>query len=228
MGGGTTPLPGEISLSHNGVLFLDELPEFSRVTLEVLRQPLEDKCVTISRAKGAATFPADFMLLAAMNPCPCGFKNDPRRNCHCQQLVVDKYVSRISGPMLDRIDLQIEVPAVPIEQLSGHRGGTPSQEMREKVVIARQAQQDRFRGSKTLYNAQMSAPQVRKYCDSTQAAKQALKMAVDTMGFSARAHDKILRTARTIADLSGTASIEEEHIHEAVNYRLLDRQYWSR
>ena len=228
VGGGTTPLPGEISLSHNGVLFLDELPEFSRVTLEVLRQPLEDKCVTISRAKGAATFPADFMLLAAMNPCPCGFKNDPRRNCHCQQLVVDKYVSRISGPMLDRIDLQIEVPAVPIEQLSGHRGGTPSREMREKVVIARQAQQDRFRGSRTLYNAQMSAPQVRKYCDSTQTAKQALKMAVETMGFSARAHDKILRTARTIADLSGTASIEEEHIHEAVNYRLLDRQYWSR
>ena len=228
VGGGTTPLPGEISMSHNGVLFLDELPEFSRATLEVLRQPLEDKCVTISRAKGAATFPADFMLLAAMNPCPCGFKNDPRRNCQCQQTVVDRYVSRISGPMLDRIDLQIEVPAVPIEKLSENRNGEPSHDMREKVVVARQAQQQRFQGARNHYNAQMTAPQVRRFCESTQAAQRALRQAVDTMGFSARTHDKILRVARTIADLSGTVKIEEEHVHEAVNYRLLDRQYWSR
>ena len=228
VGGGTTPLPGEISMAHHGVLFLDELPEFNRATLEVLRQPLEDKCVTIARARGAATFPADFMLLAAMNPCPCGFKNDSRRTCQCLQSYVDRYVSRISGPMLDRIDLQIEVPAVPIEQLSGKQIAMNSAEMRAKVVLARKAQRDRFQNTHTHYNAQMTAPQVRKFCIATRDSRRALQQAVDAMGFSARAHDKILRVARTIADLSGSEKIDEEHIHEAVNYRLLDRQYWSR
>ena len=228
VGGGTTPSPGEISMAHNGVLFLDELPEFSRATLEVLRQPLEDKCVTIARARGVATFPSDFMLLAAMNPCPCGFRNDSRRTCQCVQQHVDRYISKISGPMLDRIDLQIEVPAVPIEQLSGSHHGMNSEEMRAKVILARKAQNDRFQDARTHYNAQMTSSQVRKFCMVTRASQRALQLAVDAMGFSARAHDKILRVARTIADLSGSEKIEEEHIHEAVNYRLLDRQYWSR
>ena len=228
VGGGTIPMPGEISLSHHGVLFLDELPEFSRTTLEVLRQPLEDKCVTISRARGAATFPADFLLLAAMNPCPCGFNNDPRRNCQCPQTTIDKYVSRISGPMLDRIDLQIEVPAVPISQLAGKETGITSEEIRAKVTLARKAQATRFRGTHTDYNSQMSASQVREFCETTRTARHAFQSAVETMGFSARAHDIILRLARTIADLDGTNIIQDKHIHEAVNYRLLDRQYWSR
>ncbi|QDU93930.1 YifB family Mg chelatase-like AAA ATPase [Lignipirellula cremea] len=227
VGGGSTPTPGEISLSHNGVLFLDELPEFSRTTLEVLRQPLEDGVVTISRALSSSTFPANFMLIAALNPCPCGFRNDPRRDCHCSVQTVERYMSKISGPLLDRIDIHIEVPAVPFKELADERQGTSSAEMRAQVVSAREKQAARFEGSPTLYNSQMSSRMIRQYCKLSASCMNLLKAAVNDMGLSARAHDKILRVARTIADLEDKAEIEEHHLHEAINYRLLDRQMWT-
>ncbi len=227
VGGGSVPAPGEISLSHNGVLFLDELPEFNRRTLEVLRQPLEDGTVTISRALHSTTFPANFMLIAALNPCPCGYRSDPRRECHCTVPQIERYMSKISGPLLDRIDIHIEVPAVPFRELSGEAPGTTSATMREQVVTARQAQQARFHDSPTRQNARMTHRQNREYCVLDSEGASMLKGAMDELGLSARAHDKILRVARTIADLDSSPSIAPAHISEAINYRMLDRNLWT-
>ena len=227
VGGGSLPTPGEISLSHNGVLFLDELPEFNRQTLEVLRQPLEDGHVTISRALNSTTFPADFVLVASLNPCPCGYRNDPRRECHCSIPQIERYMARISGPLLDRIDLHIEVPAVPFKELSGGRDGTSSADMRRQVIAARSVQAERFRDSRTRQNAQMTTREIRTHCRLTDACMNLLRTSIQELGLSARAHDKILRVARTIADLEAAADIAPEHVNEAVNYRVLDRQFWS-
>jgi magnesium chelatase family protein len=227
VGGGSTPAPGEISLAHNGVLFLDELPEFNRRTLEVLRQPLEDKVVTISRALSSTTFPADFMLVAALNPCPCGYRNDPRRDCHCSPVQIEKYMSKISGPLLDRIDIHIEVPAVPFTELSSGTPGTSSAEMRKHVEAARAIQRERFTRGKTRYNAQMSSRQIRQHCKLDEPCAALMRDSVHEMGLSARAHDKVLRVARTIADLDSSPEIRPQHLHEAVNYRMLDRQMWK-
>jgi len=227
VGGGSTPSPGEISLSHNGVLFLDELPEFNRRTLEVLRQPLEDGVVTISRALASTTFPANFMLIAALNPCPCGYRNDPRRDCHCSLPQIERYMSKISGPLLDRIDIHIEVPAVPFKELSAGTPGTSSAQMREQVVAARRLQAERFAGSKTRTNAKMGHRQIRTFCKLDDEGLNLLKGTMAELGLSARAHDKILRVARTIADLDQSDSIQPFHLSEAINYRMLDRQMWS-
>ena len=227
VGGGSTPGPGEISLAHNGVLFLDELPEFNRQTLEVLRQPLEDGTVTISRALTSTTFPANFMLIAALNPCPCGYRGDPRRNCHCTPPQIERYMSKISGPLLDRIDIHIEVPSVPFRDLSGGKPGTSSAEMRAQVAAARQVQATRFGGSRARYNADMTHRQTRQFCRLDDEGRNLLKASMTELGLSARAHDKILRTARTIADLDGADSIEPMHLNEAINYRMLDRNLWT-
>jgi magnesium chelatase family protein len=227
VGGGSTPTPGEISLAHNGVLFLDELPEFNRTTLEVLRQPLEDGHVTISRALNSTTFPANFVLIASLNPCPCGYRNDPRRECHCTVPQIERYMAKISGPLLDRIDIHIEVPAVPFKELSGSRDGTTSTVMRDHVMSARAIQEARFLNSKTRQNAQMTTREIRQHCQLNDAGMNLLRSSIQEMGLSARAHDKVLRVARTIADLDGQHDILPEHISEAVNYRMLDRQFWS-
>ncbi len=227
VGGGSTPTPGEISLAHNGVLFLDELPEFNRQTLEVLRQPLEDGNVTISRALTSTTFPADFVLIASLNPCPCGYRNDTRRNCHCSIPQIERYMAKISGPLLDRIDLHIEVPAVPFKELSAKSGGTSSTQMREQVLSARTIVQNRFLNSSTRCNAHMSTREIREHCRLDETATNLLRSSIQEMGLSARAHDKILRVARTIADLEEKAEITHEHVSEAVNYRMLDRSLWT-
>lgn len=227
VGGGSTPQPGEISLSHHGILFLDELPEFNRRTLEVLRQPLEDQCVTISRATASVTFPANLMLVAAMNPCPCGFRGDPKRQCSCTPMQVERYLSRISGPLLDRIDIHIEVPPVPFKELSTAADGTSSSQMREHVVMARDRQQHRFQGLKTRENGKMKPPEIRKFCKLAKDSEQLLSGAMEEMGLSARAHDKILRISRTIADLADCSEIEPGHVAEAINFRTLDRSYWQ-
>ena len=227
VGGGSTPTPGEISLAHNGVLFLDELPEFNRTTLEVLRQPLEDGHVTISRALNSTTFPANFVLIASLNPCPCGYRNDPRRDCHCTVPQIERYMAKISGPLLDRIDLHIEVPAVPFKELAAGHEGTSSAVMRDHVMAARAVQEARFINSKTRQNALMSTREIRQHCRLTDAGMNLLRSSIQEMGLSARAHDKVLRVARTIADLDSQAEIHPEHVSEAVNYRVLDRQFWS-
>ncbi len=227
VGGGSIPGPGEISLSHNGVLFLDELPEFNRQTLEVLRQPLEDGMVTISRALSSTTFPANFMLIAALNPCPCGYRGDPRRSCHCTPPQIERYMSKISGPLLDRIDIHIEVPSVPFRELSGGTPGTSSAEMREQVIAARRAQSARFVGSRARHNADMTHRQTRQFCRLDDECRNLLKASMDELGLSARAHDKILRVARTVADLDSSESIRPMHISEAINYRMLDRNLWT-
>jgi magnesium chelatase family protein len=227
VGGGSTPSPGEISLAHNGILFLDELPEFNRQTLEVLRQPLEDGTVTISRALNSTTFPANFMLIAALNPCPCGYRGDLRRDCHCTPPQVERYMSKISGPLIDRIDIHIEVPSVEYRDLSGGTPGTPSSELRIQVEKARAAQAARFNGGPTRYNADMTHRQTRQFCELDQEGQNILKAAMSEMGLSARAHDKVLRVARTIADLDGSERIRPFHLNEAVNYRMLDRQLWT-
>ena len=227
VGGGSIPSPGEISLAHNGVLFLDELPEFNRQTLEVLRQPLEDGRVAISRALRSTEFPADFMLIASLNPCPCGFRNDPRRECHCSVPQVERYMSKISGPLLDRIDLHIEVPTVPFNELSAAADGTDSCSMRARVVEARQRQAERFAGSRTRINAKMTTRELRQLCPLDEFCQKMLEQSVDQLGLSARAHDKVIRLARTVADVDGYDTIGVEHVSEAVNYRMLDRKYWT-
>ncbi len=227
VGGGSPPSPGEISLAHNGVLFLDELPEFHRRTLEVLRQPLEDGTVTISRVSQTNTFPANFILIAALNPCPCGYRNDPRRQCRCSPFQIERYINRISGPLLDRIDIHIEVPPVDYTELSAAAPGTSSAEIREKVLAARDIQKGRFRRSKTRYNADMSHRQIVEHCPLDAQGHKILKTAMEDFGLSARAHDKILRIARTIADLDDAADISPMHLFEAITYRTLDRKLWA-
>lgn len=227
VGGGSVPKPGEISLAHHGVLFLDELPEFNRRTLEVLRQPLEEQCVTISRAMGSVTFPANLMLVAAMNPCPCGFRADPKRQCSCTPMQIERYLGRISGPLLDRIDIHIEVPPVPFRELSDQEAGTSSETMREQVVAARERQLARFQGHATNVNGKMKARDIRKHCKLAKSAELLLKAAMEEMGLSARAHDKILRIGRTIADMDDAEMIEDHHLSEAINFRTLDRSFWQ-
>jgi magnesium chelatase family protein len=227
VGGGSTPTPGEISLAHNGVLFLDELPEFNRQTLEVLRQPLEDGTVTISRALNSTTFPANFMLIAALNPCPCGYRGDTRRNCHCTPPQIERYMSKISGPLLDRIDIHIEVPSVAFKDLSGGTPGTSSEVMRQQVAAAREMQIARFDGGRVRHNADMSHRLTRQFCKLDDEGQNLLKASMSEMGLSARAHDKILRVARTIADLDRSENIQPIHLNEAINYRMLDRNLWT-
>jgi magnesium chelatase family protein len=227
VGGGTIPQAGEVSLAHHGVLFLDEFPEFTRPTLEALRQPLEDGHVTIARAHTTVAFPASFMLVAAMNPCPCGYFTDPRKPCKCTAPQIDKYLARISGPLIDRIDIHIEVPAVPFHELRSERDGTPSSSMREQILAARRRQQQRFsddRAAPGTINARMSGRQLRKHCKLDTAGEQVLRQAMTELGLSARAHDKVLRISRTIADLADADDIAAEHVSEAIHYRRLDRQ----
>jgi magnesium chelatase family protein len=228
IGGGAVPRPGEVSLAHQGVLFLDELPEFERSVLEVLRQPLEDQKVTISRAAMSLTFPASFMLAAAMNPCPCGFWNDPTRECRCTPLQIQRYVGRISGPLLDRIDIHIDVPAVKFKELTGDTPPDiePSASIRERVIRARAAQQDRFADEQIYANAAMTPRMIRLYCRIDQESEQMLERAMTRLGLSARAYDRILKVSRTIADLEGAEDIRSPHVAEAVGYRSLDRTYW--
>jgi magnesium chelatase family protein len=215
-----------VSLAHNGVLFLDELPEFKRSVLEVMRQPLEDGTVTIARASMRVTFPSRFMLVAAMNPCPCGYYTDPDRDCSCTGHVIRKYRSRISGPLLDRIDIHVEAPAVKYQQMIDAAPGESSERIRSRVNRARQAQLDRFGGSHTFSNAQMGNRESKKHCRLDDASRQLLKTAVEKLGLSARAHEKILKVARTIADLEGAAEIDASHVSEAVQYRSLDRDVY--
>jgi magnesium chelatase family protein len=227
VGGGQYPQPGEISLAHNGVLFLDELPEFKRTVLEVMRQPLEDRNVTISRAKFTVTYPCSFMLVASMNPSPSGFFNDPNNPLSSSPQEMQRYLSKISGPLLDRIDLHIEVTPVPFEKISGKSQGEPSYKIRERVNAARTIQAKRFQDAeKVHYNAQMNVRQIRKYCDISEESKLLLKTAMEKLNLSARAYDRILKVARTIADLDNKKTIESHHISEAIQYRSLDREGW--
>ena len=228
VGGGTNPQPGEISLAHNGVLFLDELPEFKRSVLEVMRQPLEERCVTISRAKCTVNYPASFMLVASMNPCPCGFYNHPEKNCICAPGVVQKYLSKISGPLLDRIDLHLEVTPVNFNELSSDRLTEKSEAIRERVTAAREIQVNRFEEKEDVFcNAQMSPNMVRNICRISDSGQALLKHAMEKLGLSARAYDRILKVSRTIADLAQSEDIKLEHLAEAINYRSLDREGWA-
>ncbi len=228
IGGGAVPRPGEVSLGHNGVLFLDELPEFERNVLEVMRQPLEEGNVTIARAAMSVTFPSRFMLAAAMNPCPCGFFGDPTRECRCTPPQIARYVSKISGPLLDRIDIHIEVPAVKYKELRSDSAVEDSASVRERVVCARKRQLERFAAEKGLYsNAQMPPRLIRKHCAISADGEKLLESAISRLGLSARAHDRILKVARTIADLDAAANLEPKHLGEAIQYRTLDRTYWT-
>src|SRR5512135_19126 len=229
IGGGAVPRPGEVSLAHNGVLFLDELPEFPRNVLEVMRQPLEDGTVSIARASMSLTFPARFMLAAAMNPCPCGYFNDRSRECHCTEPMIQRYISKISGPLLDRIDIHIDVPAVNYKEMRSGTDPEHSAAIRERVVRARQKQLERFATSRQkLYcNAQMSSRHIRSFCELSADCERLLERAMTQQGLSARAHDRILKVARTIADLEDSPNLEPKHIAEAIQYRSLDRTYWA-
>jgi magnesium chelatase family protein len=228
VGGGAFPQPGSISLAHNGVLFLDELPEFKRQVLEVMRQPLEDRVITISRAKFSVEYPASFMLVASMNPCPCGYYNHPEKDCVCSGGIVQKYLNKISGPLLDRIDIHIEVVPVPFRKLSDLKPTEPSANIRERVIKARSIQQERFKESKNVYaNTQMSSKQIREYCQIGEAGQALLKNAMEKLGLSARAYDRILKVSRTIADLEASEDIKTEHLAEAIQYRSLDRDNWG-
>ena len=227
IGGGKFPRPGEVSLSHHGVLFLDELPEFRKNVLEVMRQPLEDGQVAIARAAASYTYPANFMLVAAMNPCPCGFFGDPNRECRCSRQQIQNYISRISGPLLDRIDLQVEVPAVKYRDLASDFAGEPSASIRERVQRARHLQQERFTQAQIYCNANMESRHLREFCKVEDAAQELLRVAITQLGLSARAYDRILKVARTIADLAASPTIEAEHVSEAIQYRSLDRSFWN-
>ncbi len=229
IGGGAVPRPGEVSLAHQGVLFLDELPEFDRSVLEVLRQPLEDQRVTISRAAMSLTFPSSFMLAAAMNPCPCGFWNDPTRECRCTPLQIQRYVGRISGPLLDRIDIHIDVPAVKFRELTGDPppDAEDSATIRQRVINARQRQRLRFANEGIFSNASMTPRLIRTYCRIDSESESMLERAMARLGLSARAYDRILKVSRTIADLADSGEIKSEHVAEAVHYRSLDRTYWT-
>lgn len=228
VGGGTNPQPGEISLAHNGVLFLDELPEFKRTVLEVMRQPLEERRVTISRARMSVDYPSSFMLIASMNPCPCGYYNHPEKECVCPPGMVQKYLSKISGPLLDRIDLHVEVTPVNFTELSSDRLAEKSEGIRERVIRARDVQIARFGSQQGLHsNAQMSTKMVRDLCKIDTAGQTLLKKAMEKLGLSARAYDRILKVSRTIADLAGSENIEMEHLAEAIHYRSLDRENWA-
>ena len=228
VGGGGIPQPGEISLAHNGVLFLDVLPEFKRTVLEVMRQPLEERTVTISRAKFSIEFPASFMLVASMNPCPCGFYNHPEKQCVCGAGVVQKYLSKISGPLLDRIDIHLEVTPVPFKELTSERTGEKSEVIRNRVVKAREIQALRFGNDTGVYcNAQMTSKMLREICKISEEGTQLLKTAMERLGLSARAYDRILKVSRTIADLGDSPDIKIEHLAEAIQYRSLDRENWA-
>ena len=228
VGGGGNPQPGEISLAHNGVLFLDELPEFKRTVLEVMRQPMEERRVTISRAKVALDFPASFMLVASMNPCPCGFFNHPERECSCPPGMVQKYLNKVSGPLLDRIDLHVEVTPVAFNELSAIRVSEKSEQIRERVIAAREVQALRYEAAPGIYaNAQMSSKMLKEICVINTASQNLLKVAMEKLNLSARAYDRILKVSRTIADLAGAADIRAEHIAEAIQYRSLDREGWG-
>ena len=228
VGGGSFPQPGEISLAHNGVLFLDELPEFQRTVLEVLRQPLEDRSITISRAKFTVDYPASFMMVASMNPCPCGYYNHPEKDCVCSPGVVQKYLSKISGPLLDRIDLHVEVTPVSFNELSNKEKGESSNDIRLRVIKAREIQEERFKDKKGVHaNAQISSKILKEICDIDEAGKNLLKKAMDKLGLSARAYDRILKVARTIADLDKSENIQTNHLAEAIQYRSLDREGWA-
>jgi magnesium chelatase family protein len=228
VGGGAFPQPGSISLAHNGVLFLDELPEFKRQVLEVMRQPLEDRLITISRAKFTVEYPASFMLVASMNPCPCGYYNHPEKDCVCSGGIVQKYLNKISGPLLDRIDIHIEVVPVPFRKLSDLKPTESSSLIRERVIKTRKIQQDRFKESKNVYaNSQMSSKQIREYCQIDEAGQALLKNAMEKLGLSARAYDRILKVSRTIADLEESENVKTEHLAEAIQYRSLDRDNWG-
>ena len=228
IGGGSNPQPGEISLAHNGVLFLDELPEFSRQSLEVMRQPLEDHQVLISRAKWSIEFPANFMLIASMNPCPCGYFNHPTKDCTCGQEVVKRYLNKISGPLLDRIDLQIEVSPVAFEDIRSPEIAEASEAIRARVMEARKLQQFRFKDSPKIHaNAGMSSQQVGKFCPLSPDVEQLLQQAMNRLRLSARAYERILKVARTIADLAGQEEIDQRHMAEAITYRNLDRENWA-
>jgi magnesium chelatase family protein len=227
VGGGGNPQPGEISLAHNGVLFLDELPEFKRTVLEVMRQPLEDRKVTISRAKVSVDFPSNFMLIASMNPCPCGFYNHPEKECLCGANQVQRYLNRVSGPLLDRIDLHVEVTPVSFDQMTQNKKAESSEVIRERVIKARMIQEERFKSSSIHSNAMMGSQAVKDICKINESGKILLKTAMERLGLSARAYDRILKVSRTIADLDGKDEIRIEHLAEAIQYRSLDRDSWS-
>ncbi|MDR4506682.1 MAG: YifB family Mg chelatase-like AAA ATPase [Candidatus Brocadiaceae bacterium] len=227
IGGGSFPRAGEISLSHNGVLFLDELPEFERKTLEVLRQPLETGNVTISRAASSVTYPANFMLVCAMNPCPCGYYTDRRKECNCTSRQIQNYMSKISGPLLDRIDIQIEVPAVSFTEIAKEGLSQTSSEIRKKVTVARKKQEDRFNGQLIQVNADMSSKQIKQYCKMDKPAKDLISQAMIELSISARGYSKIVKVARTIADLEESEEVKVEHVSEAIQYRSLDRGLWK-
>ena len=227
VGGGPNPIPGEISLAHNGVLFLDELPEFKRNVLEVMRQPLEEGTITISRVANRLTYPSKFMLVAAMNPCPCGYFTDPKRECHCTPFQIQSYLSKISGPLLDRIDIHLEVPRLKLENLTDKRRGESSEDIRKRVNSAREVQKSRYKNESVFFNAHLESKELEKYCILDKEAEELLKLAILELGISARAYDKILKVARTITDLDGKDIIEAHHISEAISYRSLDRNLWG-
>jgi magnesium chelatase family protein len=228
VGGGGFPQPGEISLAHNGVLFLDELPEFQRSVLEVMRQPLEDRVITISRAKFTVEYPASFMLVSSMNPCPCGYYNHPDKECVCAPGNIQRYLNKISGPLLDRIDIHIEVVPVSYDELSEVKPAESSEHIRNRVIAAREIQSERYKDKDDIHcNAQMSSKQIREHCEIDNAGKTLLKKAMEKLGLSARAYDRILKVSRTIADLEGTENIQSYHLAEAIQYRSLDRSGWG-
>jgi len=225
-GGGAKPSPGEVSLAHYGVLFLDEIPEFPKSVLEVLRQPMEDGAISISRANGSFTFPAKFMMVASMNPCPCGYLGDPTHECSCNQGQIDKYLSKISGPLLNRIDIQLEVSPVKYDDLKDTREEETSESIKNRIIRTRIIQQNRYKGIGIMTNSELSGKNILKYCKVNKESESLLKNAFEILGLSARAYNKILKVARTIADLDEEENIETHHVAEAIQYRSLDRKYW--